>query len=574
MRYLLSFALVLICLVRPGFSQSDSEAIKRELHLRGIKLLKELEKPDQHQVENAFRSAAALDPGELVQAFISEFELKPEVVLGCFVQNVDYFPDLKLAFDSLKNSKLDRNHKTLVAELAYQLGTRDEDLERLLALISDYLQNTPLDEEAAANAIAEEPPTEKTQLQETQLNRRTEELWCQFHLGYLENHKPQPLAEFTGKVKDPLLRENFKLQWLPKAIRNELPIHELIECTNSFDSTIVAKYSLTKGLNQLTPARLQSEYGNQLVRHLIDVHATKRRRTRGTSQKLEYSFEFSRYGNEFPGNHFMSMYGLLADSEISDLYHKSKLSEREPDLELNLEFDFLRKPEKFPSDLSLIIGGGQTIMHRIPFGSAPLKGSFSHHVKAMPSKRGQPKWIIEFVLRFGWANRQIKPGEFPEESEILGAFKECNLDDADVANLLANNLDISMSPTPTPAAEELLFRMMKMLPEILQITTSHEIYLLADRIDKAPDSNLEYLFEQSFPLNARNKDDQSMYASQIAFAFAKRGQEKAVHEFLDVIPIMEEEAFACFQCSLAFPPRAEPDKRIWHSTARHTGGQF
>ena len=113
--------------------------------------------------------------------------------------------------------------------------------------------------------------------------------------------------------------------------------------------------------------------------------------------------------------------------------------------------------------------------------------------------------------------------------------------------------------------------MMKMLPEVEQGVTKHEIKDFAGRYREATEATRADLIEEALAILGRTKESSKLdYASRFAFEFALIGDKPAMNRLLDQIQKPADKAWALFHCAMAFPPQT---KKAWYSR-RSTGGVF
>ena len=571
--------LLLFALLFAADLQAQSTQFKLELHNRGLELLRTLKDPDEYQFGNAFSSAAALDFENLVPPLIAEFKMKPMLIFENAVVNAVHFPDFELAFRSLRPNELTPNHCHLIGDFAEELGGRNGDLDRLLEALEGFL-----------NKMAPEFEADKSLSPEELFAKRIEELRYVYQRGYLEeNETSKPLDEFMHGIESPMLRDSLKTQWLESQKFEALSTSQIENTINGFSSSTTAEETLTELLNKLDDESLASESGNKAVRFLILLHAKNKKLSvdhsvfgfptvlasetgddkfvSGNGRDRKYRFEFTQRSVEF---FFPRFVGVFAEWEVARIAKRANLFDSAPEF---MEKHGLSLPPQTFEDagLSLIVGGGQWIEHP-SYDDTLIEGDFQSNLKRiLPMRR--PKWIINFVRRYGLQNRHIKPGDFPDEDKILKAFEACKADCANIGEQIARCMD---NAGQSAASTELLYRMLSTLPKDQRPVTKHELDLLIESIQDANGSELDDLFDKAMKLVLKLDKAGPASAAHFAFAFARKGKQNALDSMLEKIEKAEDKAWMLFQCAMAFPPRSSETDKFWYRPPRavHTGGVF
>ena len=524
-------------------SHAHAQAIqgKLELYNRGLGEMKKVEKEDRSAlIYKAFASAVSIDQDELIQPLIDEFEIESRVVLDAAFENAEHLTNLDFLFRHLRTADLEIGGD-LVANLACALGSKKEDLDRFLEQLDPLLKNAPPDDEHI----------ETDNLHQ----RRIEELRYLYQLGIAQNQQElKSIENFTQGISNAILKDRAKAVWLLKTGNRSCSSEKLIESIKGINHVKLAERTLLELALQLNTGQLESAEGQMLVRFLIQFHAENRKlRFVETLIGPTYRFEF---------NPFEKPVRLSTESvtfkEIAELCQRSKLMDHDP--------NFVK--EKASKEvIKLLASDKDDSNERDHNTKADDKPGLATLLEDIP-REVKPKFIVEYALRFD-SKRSGKPKTLPDEKEILIAFDQCKGDDPNIGQRIASCLN-SFTP-PSYASKRVLFKMMKMLPEVEQVVTKHEIKDFAGRYRVATEATRADLIEEALAILGRTKESSKLdYASRFAFEFALIGDKPAMNRLLDQIQKPADKAWALFHCAMAFPPQT---KKAWYSR-RSTGGVF
>ncbi len=567
MRYFSIAFLILLIAAEISLAQDRSKLFREDLHARGIQLLKELDQRDRSEVAYiAFQSAATLNPDELLGQVIDLTNMTPRVVLQNAMHQIAYFEDLNLALQQLDKFQLAPNDKYLLPRIAFHLGAKGQNIDRLLKQTERYLRD-----------LAPNQETEREEIDpQTIYEDRVEELSWLYHLGNLRH---QPLGDsfaVPNSIQTPPLRDGLRIQWLKRAVITREHETKIKSVLGQFESDFWARDSLIASIADLDAGRLQSTWGNQLVSFAIERHASILRAKGAAKFHESYEYEFRDVRIELDAAN--RAFPFFDEQKLRELYENSRLAARDPDLKKQNGYGFLEPDHEhsgntkpFPDHLSLIVGGGQRVEPPDGVDRTPISGTFAENLASSP-KNKRATWIINFVVRTSWQeDRFVDVDAFPESNEILNSFKLCDLDNPKLAKLIAKSFRLRGNS----AANDLLIQMMNSLPEATRIVTQSEVESKAHQIRNDEKIDMREALIQSMSLVRRSKNsDRWQAATKLAFEFAFRGDEHAVNMLLNEVDNNKEKAWACFQCSAVFPPRRFPNGDYWYSCSRGLGGAF
>lgn len=615
-------ALAFLFFVHIGFAQDKH--FKKELFDRGLEKLRQLKTHHRLDLSNAFEAACSIDSEKLADDFVSEFKISRSDAFLLAVDYAESLPDSKLFLRYLPKENFVNQHRDAFAETAFILGTRNEDFATLINACRSFLVTRDIEDDISG---------EKEKLSDEVIRkRRTEFLRFQYNLGRLQNEENlEPLENALQGINGQLAKKYLRAAWLVNIGTKVLSGAEQLEAVNKFESQDFAVRVLYDLLMKSNRDQLQSMVGDSMVSKMVELYLDPGRNPEETEnflveleekythrdffrrlfqspspkQIIELAKHTRSYNNELDILELITFVteknkdqpetvsnlgkSLMESCLTSGNLDDAKTIAKRLTLELSSRsvFDYSIQQGDLETAKQIVKSNlddksvrNMTVLASVLLSKGRdaeatdyvqrLENDFRQRLEKQPVDK-RAKWIVEFVMTCGWSSRSIQIDRLPLEDAILKEFEP--FVETPAINESISRCIGSFTP-PTLASKKLLLKMMKMLPESKQITTSFEENNLIDKILAEPKTDFAKLREQALKLTNRSE---SMYknvrASRFAYSFAFAGDMEGVNKLIDQVSIAENQAWVLFQCARAYPPRRVPiDKR--HYSGRSGGGLF
>lgn len=555
---------------------------------------------------HAFETAIAVGKADELDSLIERLGIRESELLLILARSDVQPKNLDWVFDRVQVKNLDWNNAPALATLAFQIGQRREAPSRLLHVTAEFLKLREARGKALADA-GKGQDDRNFELDQQANQRRIEELLYCYRLGCLESGQELSPADCLEGIANVSLRDRLRGLWLIKFGAKRLTPRELAEAIQTIQSDSVATRVLAHLGPQLSNDDLDSEFGRQLTKRMLDSRCRPPREKAFWSESLLF---------ELPEDVFSLRLQYVEQSPqaILDACVRSKLfpsrkavlqyvAEMEDDprrkkwinrswafgyLNWCVEEGMMDEALHFAQENSIAIETSTILKHcqedgdfspakkmvdQLPnskrlkcqlvlalqdAGKAEeakpylesLRIEFETGLAAVaPEKR--PRWLVHYVMQTGWQSRAQR---FPLEKEILEACKQLAADRRLPAEIEA--AFASFTP-PSDGAKRVLHKMMTGLPASRQVVTSYDFELLIERIrrlDPHDEAN-----EKRGVLDAmrllRGSRERARFAGELAFEFAMRGNEVAVKAMLQEVDAIEKRRWFMLTCARAFPPR-------------------
>lgn len=623
--------LATFCLgVLNSFGQSLEQ--KEKLFDRGMELLQSQEKIEYFDYLGAFEATQFDGFDRRVEKLISTFQIAPYYVLSLANEYAETVPNFDFLFRHYKNEDMRCVDAYLIADLAFEMGAREHaDASRLFELVREYVDSRERVEELFLYFDRDLDLTPSNALEEVQM-RLMDEVRYSYQLGrLLKNESPSgELDEFRREIKHPVLRENLLAFWLWKIGATQISLNRIEDLVAQIESDEVAVFALSKILPRLEQGKLDSNEGRSLVKKFLDLY-TRRSYRIGFGYPEWMVFE----ADEF-GLYYVRDMGLVEPIAVFDLCRSSGLfqsnvrvldyiSERysqRTDMDSLETFSVghwasvvvasrLDKGEILEAkrlaasysikisprqELDALLGKGDYEAAKMLLDSNDQNEKLKLVLAVALMKSGDPdvdtyverlesgfwesiekvatvqqgEWLINKALTEGWRIREIEVEQHPLEGAILEAFDKLPKTEQ-LSRQLANSLN-SMTP-PTAASRRLLLKMMEQFPDSEKIVTRHELNELIEKIRAGAGAEQKVLLSESISLVKRATGESNAFASELAFEFAKTGNNVGIQGMLNRIDDDREKCWALFQCCKALSDDEDGDSTIMYSR-RRAGGFF